>query len=133
MYSSCKEAHIAVNDKIQQINANRQESIRPQYIDIALNEAIDVLLTQKIKAFEETGRYYDDLQVLKTTYRSPLYLLAKRVIEASLFYLRITYMVSLMMQVLYMISLNVIEQLNLLLLGFTLLISVNYLKLFPVI
>lgn len=76
MYSSCKEAHIAVNDKIQQINANRQESIRPQYIDIALNEAIDVLLTQKIKAFEETGRYYDDLQVLKTTYRSPLYLLA---------------------------------------------------------
>ena len=37
MYSSCKEAHIAVNDKIQQINANRQESIRPQYIDIALN------------------------------------------------------------------------------------------------
>ena len=53
MYSSCKEAHIAVNDKIQQINANRQESIRPQYIDIALNEAIDVLLTQKIKAFEE--------------------------------------------------------------------------------
>lgn len=122
MYSSCKEAHIAVNDKIQQINANRQESIRPQYIDIALNEAIDVLLTQKIKAFEETGRYYDDLQVLKTTYRSPLYLLAMKVIEASLFYLRITYMVSLMMQVLYMISLNVIEQLNLLLLGFTLLI-----------
>lgn len=61
MYSSCKEAHIAVNDKIQQINANRQESIRPQYIDIALNEAIDVLLAQKIKAFEETGRYYDDL------------------------------------------------------------------------
>ena len=55
MYSSCKEAHIAVNDKIQQINANRQESIRPQYIDIALNEAIDVLLTQKIKAFEDTS------------------------------------------------------------------------------
>lgn len=76
MYSSCKEAHIAVNEKIQQINANRQESIRPQYIDIALNEAIDVLLTQKIKAFEESGRYYDDLQVLKDTYRSPLYLLA---------------------------------------------------------
>lgn len=74
MYSSCKEAHIAVNEKIQQINANRQESIRPQYIDIALNEAIDVLLTQKIKAFEETGRYYDDLQVLKSTYTSPLYL-----------------------------------------------------------
>ena len=74
MYSSCKEAHIAVNEKIQQINANRQESIRPQYIDIALNEAIDVLLTQKIKAFEESGRYYDDLQVLKDTYRSPLYL-----------------------------------------------------------
>lgn len=49
MYSSCKEAHIAVNDKIQQINANRQESIRPQYIDIALNEAIDVLLTQRLK------------------------------------------------------------------------------------
>lgn len=74
MYSSCKEAHIAVNDKIQQINANRQESIRPQYIDIALNEAIDVLLTQKIKAFEETGRYYDDLQVLKCTVKSPLYI-----------------------------------------------------------
>lgn len=76
MYSSCKEAHIAVNEKIQQINANRQESIRPQYIDIALNEAIDVLLTQKIKAFEESGRYYDDLQVLKDIYRSPLYLLS---------------------------------------------------------
>lgn len=74
MYSSCKEAHIAVSDKIQQINANRQQSIRPQYIDIALNEAIDVLLTQKIKAYEETGRYYDDLQVLKTTVTSPLYL-----------------------------------------------------------
>lgn len=74
MYNSCKEAHIAVNDKIQQINANRQESIRPQYIDIALNEAIDVLLTQKIKAFEETGRFYDDLQCIKTTYESPLYL-----------------------------------------------------------
>ena len=133
MYSSCKEAHIAVNDKIQQINANRQESIRPQYIDIALNEAIDVLLTQKIKAFEETGRYYDDLQVLKTTYRSPLYLLTNEGNRGFAFYLRITYMVSLMMQVLYMISLNVIEQLNLLLLGFTLLISVNYLKLFPVI
>lgn len=133
MYSSCKEAHIAVNDKIQQINANRQESIRPQYIDIALNEAIDVLLTQKIKAFEETGRYYDDLQVLKTTYRSPLYLLANEGNRGFAFYLRITYMVSLMMQVLYMISLNVIEQLNLLLLGFTLLISVSYLKLFPVI
>lgn len=133
MYSSCKEAHIAVNDKIQQINANRQESIRPQYIDIALNEAIDVLLTQKIKAFEETGRYYDDLQVLKTTYRSPLYLLANEDNRGFAFYLRITYMVSLMMQVLYMISLNVIEQLNLLLLGFMLLISVSYLKLFPVI
>lgn len=133
MYSSCKEAHIAVNDKIQQINANRQESIRPQYIDIALNEAIDVLLTQKIKAFEETGRYYDDLQVLKTTYRSPLYLLANEGNRGFAFYLRITYMVSLMMQVLYMISLNVIEQLNLLLLGFTLLISVSYLKLFPII
>lgn len=133
MYSSCKEAHIAVNDKIQQINANRQESIRPQYIDIALNEAIDVLLTQKIKAFEETGRYYDDLQVLKTTYRSPLYLLANEGNRGFAFYLRITYMVSLIMQVLYMISLNVIEQLNLLLLGFTLLISVSYLKLFPVI
>lgn len=74
MYNSCKEAHIAVNDKIQQINANRQESIRPQYIDIALNEAIDVLLTQKIKAFEETGRFYDDLQCIKATYKSPLYL-----------------------------------------------------------
>lgn len=72
MYSSCKEAHIAVSDKIQQINANRQQSIRPQYIDIALNEAIDVLLTQKIKAYEETGRYYDDLQVLKTTVTAPL-------------------------------------------------------------
>ena len=47
MYSSCKEAHIAGNDKINAING--QESIRPQYIDIALNEAIDVLLTQRLK------------------------------------------------------------------------------------
>lgn len=77
MYNSCKEAHIAVNDKIQQINANRQESIRHQYIDIALNEAVDVLLTQKIKAFEETGRYYDDLQVLKCTSTQPLMLNVK--------------------------------------------------------
>ncbi len=43
------------------INANRAESIRPQYIDIALNEAIDVLLTQRLKPLKETGRYYDDL------------------------------------------------------------------------
>ena len=133
MYSSCKEAHIAVNDKIQQINANRQESIRPQYIDIALNEAIDVLLTQKIKAFEETGRYYDDLQVLKTTYRSPLYLLANEGNRGFAF-LPANYLhgVSYNASVIYD-SLNVIEQLNLLLLGFTLLISVSYLKLFPVI
>lgn len=76
MYSNCKEAHVAVLNKIQQINANRQESIRPQYIDIALNEAIDVLLTQKIKAFEETGRYYDDLKVLKRTTNLKLNLIA---------------------------------------------------------
>lgn len=74
MYNSCKEAHIAVSEKIQQINANRQESIRPQYIDIALNEAIDILVTQKCKLFEETGRLYDDLRVLKATEESPLYL-----------------------------------------------------------
>ncbi|MBD5584341.1 MAG: hypothetical protein HDQ88_04615 [Clostridia bacterium] len=78
MYNSCKEAHIAVNDKIQQINANRQESIRPQYVDIALNEAVDVLLTQKIKAFEETGRYYDDLQVLKCSVNAPLYIMEEQ-------------------------------------------------------
>lgn len=74
MYDSCKEAHIAVSEKIQQINANRQESIRPQYIDIALNEAIDILVTQKCKLFEETGRLYDDLRVLKETTTSPLFI-----------------------------------------------------------
>lgn len=74
MYNSCKEAHIAVSEKIQQINANRQESIRPQYIDIALNEAIDILVTQKCKLFEETGRLYDDLRVLKETKELTLYI-----------------------------------------------------------
>lgn len=67
MYSSCKEIHIAVEQAIQQINANRQESIRPQYIDIALNSAIKRLIKDKIKAYEETGKFYDDLESLKRT------------------------------------------------------------------
>ena len=75
MYSTVPACHIALDAKLQLLNSNRKIAIHPEQYDMALNEAILQLITQKShpklnskqEGFEQSIKRYDDLQNLKKT------------------------------------------------------------------
>jgi len=81
MFNTVKEVHIAVENGLQHITANRKQSIKPEYIDIALNMSllkyIDESLTpekSKIqKGFEHNQVDYDEFEPLRDNASLPVY------------------------------------------------------------
>ena len=73
LFTTVKEAHIAVENGLQHITANRKQSIQPEYIDMALNlsvlQYIDTALTPEKnaigKGFEHNQVVYDELSPLR--------------------------------------------------------------------
>jgi len=47
MYSTVKEIHIALDNKVQQVNSDRKQTFYPEEYDIAINEAINQYVESK--------------------------------------------------------------------------------------
>jgi len=81
MYSTIASLHIALDTRLQQLNSNRKQSIHPEQYDMALNDAIDTLLKNRLspklnskqEGFEDSIKRYSDLENLKRTHKSILY------------------------------------------------------------
>jgi len=75
-----KELHLKVDMYLQHINSNRKQSIAPEYIDMAINEAIIQKINTKFSpqydprqsSFEDNFKRYDDLEVFKKTIIVPV-------------------------------------------------------------
>lgn len=73
MYSTVKELHIEIEQRIQQITSNRHRSIAPQFIDMVLNRAAVKYIQSKSnrktnykgEGFEDSKKRVDDFQSLK--------------------------------------------------------------------
>lgn len=80
MYSTVKELHVEIEQRIQQITSNRRRSIAPEFIDMVLNRAalslIDERLSNKTnlkrEGFDESSIRVDDLQSLKRSLTIPI-------------------------------------------------------------
>jgi hypothetical protein len=72
MYSTVKEMHIAIDERLQQLNSNRKLSLLPQQKDNRLNEAVIQFINNKTtpktnsrkEGFEDTQKRYDDIEEL---------------------------------------------------------------------
>lgn len=73
MYSSVKQLHIEIEQRIQQITSNRHRSIAPQFYDMVLNTTaisyIHSILSNKTnykrEGLDESSKRLDDLRTLK--------------------------------------------------------------------
>lgn len=73
MYSTVASLHIALDNRLQQLNSNRKEAIYPEQYDIAINDAImqyiksrvSAKLNSKQEGFESSISRYSDLESLK--------------------------------------------------------------------
>lgn len=99
MYSTIKEIHVEIEQKINQITGNLNKSIAPEFIDMMLNRTalkyIDTICSDKLsptrEGFEETTKRYDEISNLisrldLTTYVSDL-IDGNRVIKYSYAYI----------------------------------------------
>ena len=81
MYNTVTEMHIAIDNGLQQLNSNRQQSIAPEVKDMALNYAVLQFVETrtnpktniKQEGLEETTKRYDDVRDLKRTYTAKAY------------------------------------------------------------
>lgn len=77
MYSSVSSLHIALDGRLQQLNSNRKQAIMPEQYDVALNDAINIVLKQRLSAklnskregYEDSVAAYDLVKSLKRTCR----------------------------------------------------------------
>ena len=82
MYSSVSSLHIALDGRLQQLNSNRKQAIMPEQYDVALNDAINIVLKQRLSAklnskregYEDSVAAYDLVKSLKRTCRPTCYL-----------------------------------------------------------
>ena len=85
MYNTVTEMHIAIDNGLQQLNSNRQQSIAPEVKDMALNYAVLQFIETrtnpktniKQEGLEETTKRYDDVRDLKRTYITKAYKYSK--------------------------------------------------------
>jgi len=81
MYSNVASLHIALDERVQQLNSNRKQSIHAEQYDMALNDAMFAILKEKCSSnlnlrkegFEDSIKRYDDLQSLKKEVPVALY------------------------------------------------------------
>lgn len=81
MYSTVASLHIALDERLQQLNSNRKQSIHPEQYDMAINDAIVTIIKQrcspilnsKKEGFEESIKRYDDLKSLKQKHTANIY------------------------------------------------------------
>ena len=81
MYNTVKELHIAVDNRLQQINSNRVKAISPELIDLRLNEAVYQFIETRTnprlnsiqEGFPQSQKRYDDLQELLVSATLPIY------------------------------------------------------------
>ena len=81
MYSSVSSLHIALDSRLQQLNSNRKQAIMPEQYDVALNDAINIVLKQRLSAklnskregYEDSVTAYDTVKSLKRTCRPTCY------------------------------------------------------------
>jgi hypothetical protein len=73
MISTAKEAHVYIEQNIQNIASNRKQSINPKFIDMVLNNTVLEYVGSKFpdrqspKDIEATLKRYTDFNILKTT------------------------------------------------------------------
>lgn len=73
MYSTIREIHIWLNQRIQQITGNRHRSIAPELLDMVLNEAVinycedklDYKTNEATQGAEQTAKRVDEFRALK--------------------------------------------------------------------
>jgi hypothetical protein len=81
MYTSVSSLHIALDSRLQQLNSNRKIAIMPEQYDVALNDAISIVLKQRLSAklnakregYEDSVTAYDNVKSLKRTCRPICY------------------------------------------------------------
>lgn len=81
MFDTVKELHIAVENGLQHITANRKQSIQPEFIDLALNMSILKYIDTSIipeknitgKGFEYDQVAYDELSPIRIQASLPVY------------------------------------------------------------
>jgi len=59
-----EEMHIDFKRKLNKIDSEKYRNLRPQEIDLYLNEAQEVLIKQKLIQFETSQKLIDDLRML---------------------------------------------------------------------
>ena len=81
MYNTVKELHIALDQRLQQLNSNRKLVLYPEQKDARLNEAVLQFINNvvsdktniKKEGFEDTQKRYDDIEELIRTATLPIY------------------------------------------------------------
>ena len=81
MFNTVKEVHIAVENGLQHITSNRKQSIKPEFIDMALNMSLlkyidESLIPEKNKmqrGFEHNQVNYDEFEPLRDSISLPVY------------------------------------------------------------
>lgn len=81
MFSTVKQVHIAVEQGLQHIAANRKQSIAPEYIDMALNFAILQYIENSLvpsknpigRGFEHSQVPYDEFSPIRERISLPVY------------------------------------------------------------
>ncbi len=81
MYNTVKELHIALDQRLQQLNSNRKLVLYPEQKDARLNEAVLQFINNVVSAktnikkegFEDTQKRYDDIEELIRTATLPIY------------------------------------------------------------
>lgn len=74
-YTTPKQCHIALDERLQLLNSNRKIAVHPEQYDNVLNDAIEEFinkhstakLNSRQEGFEESDKRYVDLQSLKRT------------------------------------------------------------------
>jgi len=82
MYHTAEELHIAIDNRLQQINSNRVKSVLPEYKDMRLNEAMLQFIETRVNSnlnpihegFTDSIKRYDDIQELLRTVTVPVYI-----------------------------------------------------------
>lgn len=82
MYNTVKELHIALDERLQQLNSNRKLVLYPEQKDARLNEAVmqyinnvvSSKLNVKKEGFEDTQKRYDDIEELIRTITLSIYI-----------------------------------------------------------
>lgn len=82
MYNTPKECHIAIDQRLQQLNSNRKLVLSPEEKDMRLNEAVIQFVrnvcnkksNSKLEGYEDTQKRYDDIQELMRTKTLPVYI-----------------------------------------------------------